>query len=119
MQTSKCIIQLGVIAEKENLVESLKAKDSKISELESSQSASSKSINDAQIKISELTSELESKKTLTALAYATQMSLTLDDKKRCPSSDLNISQKNDKMAELNKKLCTYTTTQRDFRNQHW
>ena len=58
-KTFKCIFQLGVIAEKENLVESLKAKDSKISELESSQSASSKSINDAQIKISELTSELD------------------------------------------------------------
>ena len=65
------------------------------------------------------TTELENKKLLTALTYATQMALSLDDKKRSPSSDLNISQRGDKTAELNKKLCTYTTTQRDFRNQHW
>lgn len=62
---------------------------------------------------------VESKKLLALLSYITQLGLHLDVNKREPSADLMNTETADLNSELNDKLCTYTTTQREFQNQHW
>ena len=63
------------------------------------------------------------KKVLTILSYVSHLALHLDVQKRQPSADLIATNAahapSTGTVALNDRLCTYTTTQREFQNQHW